>query len=180
MSDDLVTLRPVLEDDLPVLDQFTMDPEMTGPFQWQGWSDPGRWRRRWAENGLLSEDGGQLMVVSGPERLGFVAWRKITNWRTSYCWNMGIQLLPKARGHGVGTQAQRLLVQYLFAHTPVTRIEAETETTNIAEQRALEKSGFTSEGVARSIVFRDGRWRDNVRYSVLRDDVARAADSEVR
>jgi RimJ/RimL family protein N-acetyltransferase len=61
-------------------------------------------------------------------------------------------------------------VDYLFAHTLVVRLEADTETENIAEQRALEKSGFTREGVLRSTVFRDGQWRDVVRYSVLRGD----------
>jgi hypothetical protein len=30
MSDDLVMLRPVLENDLPMLEQFLMDPEATG------------------------------------------------------------------------------------------------------------------------------------------------------
>ncbi|MGI3201592.1 GNAT family N-acetyltransferase [Streptomyces sp. GLT-R25] len=74
----------------------------------------------------------------------------------------------------MGTRAQRLLVEYLFAHTQVVRIEADTEVENIAEQRALEKAGFTREGVLRSVGFRDGRWRDGVRYSVLRDDVAPA------
>ncbi|MEV0223154.1 GNAT family protein [Streptomyces sp. NPDC050704] len=167
-----VILRPVVEDDLPMLDRFLTDPESTGPFQWQGWSDPGRWRRRWALDGLLGDDGGQLMVAAGADRLGFVAWRKDVTSRNSYCWNIGAQLLPEVRGRGVGTTAQRLLVRYLFAHTPVVRIEADTEVENIAEQRALEKSGFTREGVLRSIVFRDGQWRDVVRYSVLRDDKA--------
>jgi RimJ/RimL family protein N-acetyltransferase len=88
-------------------------------------------------------------------------------------------LLPDGRGRGVGTQAQRLLVRYLFAHTPVVRLEADTETENIAEQRALEKSGFTREGVLRSAVFRDGQWRDVVRYSVLRDEIALDESPEV-
>ncbi|MFB6962436.1 GNAT family N-acetyltransferase [Streptomyces sp. NPDC056309] len=172
MSDDPVILRPVSEDDLSVLERFLTDPEATGPFQWLGWSDPGRWRRRWAQDGLLSDDGGQLMVVADTDPLGFVAWRKVVTSRSSYCWNIGAQLLPDGRGRGVGTQAQRLLVRYLFAHTPVVRLEADTETENIAEQRALEKSGFVREGVLRSTVFRDGQWRDIVRYSVLRDDIA--------
>ncbi|MFD4550160.1 GNAT family N-acetyltransferase [Streptomyces sp. NPDC058466] len=71
----------------------------------------------------------------------------------------------------MGTEAQRQLVRYLFAHTLVMRIEADTQTDNIAEQRALEKAGFTREGVLRSVVFRDGRWRDGVKYSILRDDI---------
>ncbi|MET7324924.1 GNAT family protein [Streptomyces sp. NPDC005549] len=171
MSDDPVILRPVVEDDLWVLERFLTDPEATGPFQWLGWSDPGRWRRRWAQDGLLSDDGGQLMVTTGTDRLGFVAWRKVVTSRNSYCWNIGAQLLPDGRGRGVGTQAQWLLVRYLFAHTPVVRLEADTETENIAEQRALEKSGFAREGVLRSLVFRDGQWRDIVRYSMLRDEI---------
>ncbi|MDJ0343652.1 GNAT family protein [Streptomyces sp. H10-C2] len=36
----------------------------------------------------------------------------------------------------------------------------------------MEKSGFTREGVLRSFAFRDGRWRDVVHFSVLRDDIA--------
>ncbi|MFE0801914.1 GNAT family N-acetyltransferase [Streptomyces sp. NPDC058812] len=172
MSDDPVILRPAAEDDLSVLERFLTDPEAAGPFQWLGWSDPGRWRRRWAQDGLLGDDGGLLMVVSGADPLGFVAWRKVVTSRNSYCWNIGAQLLPEARGRGAGTRAQRLLVEYLFAHTPVVRLEADTETRNIAERRALEKSGFTREGVLRSTVFRNGRWRDVVRYSVLREDMA--------
>jgi RimJ/RimL family protein N-acetyltransferase len=169
-DDETVILRPVREDDLPVLETFLTDPEAGGPFQWYGWTDVKRYRRRWSENGLLADDGGQLMVTTGAEGHGVVAWRKITVSATSYHWNIGIQLLPQARGRGIGTQAQRLLVRYLFAHTPVVRIEADTERENVAEQRALEKAGFRREGVLRSVAFRDGRWRDGVLYSVLRDE----------
>jgi RimJ/RimL family protein N-acetyltransferase len=174
MSVDQVTLRPVAEHDLPVLDRFRREPEIAGPFQWFGWWNLGRWQRMWAENGLITDDSGHLMVVRDAGQLGFVAWRKITVTTSAFYWNIGIGLLPDARGKGVGTEAQRQLVHYLFAHTPVQRIEADTDVGNTAEQRALEKAGFTREGVLRGIVFRDGQWRDLVRYAVLRDDFARA------
>jgi len=174
MSVDQLTLRPVAEDDLAVMERFLVEPETSGPFQWFGWWNIGRWRRQWAENGLLSDDAGHLMVVRDDERLGFVAWRKMSTTKSAYYWNIGIGLLPEARGKGVGTEAQRQLVHYLFAHTVVTRIEADTEAENLPEQRALEKVGFTREGVLRSFVFRDGQWRDCVRYSILRDDVSPA------
>jgi len=172
MSIDEVTLRPVTEDDLPVMELYLTDPRTAAPFQWFGYRDPGRWRREWAENHLLGDDKGHLMVVRGDEPLGFVAWRKLQPAWNSFHWNIGIGLVPEARGNGVGTEAQRQLVRYLFAHTVAVRVEADTEAENIAEQRALEKAGFTREGVRRSIVFRDGEWRDGVVYSILRDDVA--------
>jgi RimJ/RimL family protein N-acetyltransferase len=63
------------------------------------------------------------------------------------------------------------MVRYLFAYTQVNRIEAITESTNIAEQRALDKAGFTREGVLRGATYRAGRWHDQIIYSVLRDEV---------
>ncbi|MGW4891753.1 GNAT family N-acetyltransferase [Kitasatospora sp. NPDC004240] len=171
MSDTSVSLRPILEHDLSTLERFLLEPEATEPYQWFGWADPGRWRRGWAENGLLGDDSAQLAVVTGEELHGFVGWRRITVTRISYYWSAGILLLPESRGRGIGTRAQQLLVRYLFAHTPVVRIEADTDVENLAEQRALEKSGFIREGVSRKAVFRGGHWRDSVRYSVLREDL---------
>jgi RimJ/RimL family protein N-acetyltransferase len=101
-----VTLRPVREDDLPMLEELTQDPQKTGEFEWFRWSDLRRWRRGWDENGLIGPDGGTLAVVLDDQRLGLVNWRRqqITV-PSSYCWEIGIVLLPDARGHGYGTQA---------------------------------------------------------------------------
>jgi RimJ/RimL family protein N-acetyltransferase len=165
-----VTLRPVAEADLPVMEQLTWDPETSGEFASFGWFDTRMWRRGWAENELIGDDSGALMVVSGEERLGFVNWRRRPTSPSAYCWTMGIAMLPEARGRGYGTRAQRLLARYLFAHTPAHRIEAATEVDNIAEQKALERAGFTREGVMRGIGWRDGAWRDGVTYSLLRTD----------
>jgi RimJ/RimL family protein N-acetyltransferase len=166
-----IRLRPVSEEDLALLYRLFSDPAATSEYEWHGWLDPQRLRRQWEENRLLGEDGGKLMVVLGDDTLGFVAWRKRSTGFRSFCWDLGITLAPDARGHGHGTAAQRLLTRYLFAHTQVTRIGAETEITNIAEQRALEKAGFTREGVLRSVMFRDGQWHDGVTYSILRHEV---------
>jgi RimJ/RimL family protein N-acetyltransferase len=168
--DGQVALRPPSEDDLAMLEELTQDPEQAGEFDWFGWFDRRRWRRGWDENGLLGPDGGTLIVVGGGDRLGLVIWRKHQTTPAGYCWEIGIALLPHARGRGYGTQAQRLLARYLFAHTTVHRIWAGIEVDNIAERRALEKAGFTREGVTRGAGWRDGTWRDGVIYSLLRTD----------
>ncbi|MDN3353953.1 GNAT family protein [Actinomadura sp. DC4] len=167
-----LALRPVGENDLAVLERLTQDPESSGEFAWFGWTDPYRYRRRWAEDGLLSDDDGALMVRRGDERLGFVVWHRRQTGRASHCLSVGIGMLPEARGRGYGTEAQRLLVRYLFAHTTVHRIEADTEVDNLAEQKALERAGFSREGVLRAFGWRDGAWRDGVVYGVLRTDPA--------
>ena len=95
------------------------------------------------------------------------------NWRTvggTGNFEIGIFLFPQFRGRGIGTEAQRQLVDYLFATTPLHRIQAGTEVDNIAEQKALERVGLQREGMARGLYFRDGQWRDSVLYGLLRDD----------
>ena len=167
---DHIALRLVREEDIALLGNLLQDPEMTGEFGWFGWRDVRRWRRGWDENGLIGTDGGTLIVHRLGETLGLVNWRRHQTTPASHNWEIGIALVPEARGHGYGTQAQRLLVRYLFAHTTVHRIWAATEVGNIAEQKALEKAGFTREGVQRGTGWRDGAWRDGVIYSLLRTD----------
>jgi RimJ/RimL family protein N-acetyltransferase len=167
-----VTIRPVGEDDLPLFQDIMHDPERLGEFEWSGWHDRHRWRREWDKNGLLGEDSGFFFVIRGDERLGILNFRRQGPGPTGRFWEIGIVLLPEARGHGYGTLAQRALVRYLFAHTPVNRIEAWTDFDNIAEQRSLEQAGFTREGVRRGAGWRAGAWRDVVLYGILRPEAA--------
>jgi RimJ/RimL family protein N-acetyltransferase len=85
--------------------------------------------------------------------------------------NIGISLAPAARGRGIGSRAQRLLAEHLFATTDVTRVEASTDVANTAEQRALERAGFTREGVIRSAQERVDGLHDLVGYAILRWEV---------
>lgn len=167
MSDEL-TLRPVQDEDFAVVERLTADPEAAGEFEWFGWRDNRVVRQRWEQNRLLAPERGMLIAEVAGELAGFVFWRRARERASSYCFAIGIALVPEMQGRGYGTAAQRALAQYLFLHTPVNRIEAETEEGNLAEQRALEKAGFTREGVQRSTVFRAGQWRNGVTYSILR------------
>lgn len=89
----------------------------------------------------------------------------------SRCLIIGITLRAEHRGRGIGTAAQRQLIELLFRHCPVHRIEASTELENIAEQRALKSAGLHREGVLRNALWRDGAYRDEVLYAVLRTDL---------
>jgi RimJ/RimL family protein N-acetyltransferase len=90
----------------------------------------------------------------------------------SMAWNFGIDIVPGAQGKGHGSEAQRLLAVWLFENTDANRVEASTDIDNIAEQRALEKAGFTREGTTRGAQYRAGRYRDLITYARVRDDPA--------
>jgi RimJ/RimL family protein N-acetyltransferase len=123
---------------------------------------------------LRNGTNGALIVelVADGTAIGSVSWRREMygpNPESAAC-NFGIELLPAARGKGYGTEAQALLVAYLFTTTGVNRVEASTDVDNVAEQRALEKAGLLREGVARGAQYRAGAWHDLVIYARLRDD----------
>jgi len=173
MDTDLA-LRPVAEEDLPFLERLTQDPATAWEYAWAGWRDLRRFRKEWAEDRLVGDDGGVLLIARGDERIGFVSWFQV-DFAPSYYWSIGIGLLPEARGKGYGTQAHLLLTRYLFAHTTVHRIEGVTEAENLAEQRVMEKAGFTREGVMRGVFWRDGGYGDGAVYSLMRTDPAAGA-----
>ena len=165
-----VILRPIQEGDLDDLCRYSTDPDAGGEFEWTGFKDPKALRRRWEDDGWLGAEHGRLAVVSAGSFAGDVSYKDQSQGVSKGAiYEIGIALFPEHRGHGVGTTAQRLLVQYLFDHTPAHRLQAYTEVENIPEQRALEKAGFVREGVVRQIIFRAGAWRDSILYALLRD-----------
>jgi RimJ/RimL family protein N-acetyltransferase len=163
-------LRPFTEPDLDRLDEMFDDPEAIGIFNWGGFRDRSVWRKRFADNRLLDGERNALMVDLAGTGLGFVSWANSATGHSG-CFDFGISLWPDARGKGYGTTAQLLLARYLFAHHQVNRIQAFTEIGNVAEQRSLEKAGFVREAVLKGLYFRDGEWRDEVLYRMVRSEL---------
>jgi RimJ/RimL family protein N-acetyltransferase len=169
----MTALRRLELGDVEVLEQQYAGPEIAGEHGWMGFSMPGRLRKRFEDNEVLREDGGILAVVDDAgELVGELSWIRVFNGPPpqGYCWNIGIWIRPEHRGKGHGAEAQRLGAAYLFEHYYLERVEAGTEVGNVGEQRALEKAGFTREGVLRRACFRGGEWRDMVVYSKLRGE----------
>jgi RimJ/RimL family protein N-acetyltransferase len=167
-----VRLRPVRAADLAALaDGHSREAD---PWNWFRHTSDGTLHRHFSD-GMISEEAGTLAVESPEGALaGTVSWFAVQHGPTAACraLNIGISLLPGQRGRGYGAAAQRALAEYLFATTLVERIEAETDVENVAEQRALERAGFTREGVLRHAQFHVGLWRDTVIYSVLRAEIS--------
>lgn len=121
----------------------------------------------------LPPGSGSLVVTDGDDvLLGSVGWHPVTYGPNagSRALDIGISLHAAHRGHGHGSRAQRMLADYLFATTPVHRVQASTDLRNVAEQKALERAGFRREGVLRGAQWRRGRHHDLVSYARVRTD----------
>jgi len=122
-----VRLRPFAEPDLEVFDRFAVDPALSEPFEWVGFTPPGGYRKRWEQDGLLGSAPYCLAVVTIDDNAiaGWVDWRETAR-PGSGAWEIGVLIVPEMRGRGVGAAAQRLLVEYLFSTTTAFRIWAAT------------------------------------------------------
>ena len=83
---------------------------------------------------------------------------------------IGYSLVPNERGKGNGTEAVEIMVDYLFLSKNIMRVQACTDTRNLASQKVLEKAGFKKEGTMRKYLFVRGQLRDACLYSVLREE----------
>jgi RimJ/RimL family protein N-acetyltransferase len=166
-----ITLRPIQEDELSLLYGLYRDPAFAAT-NWYGFRTVAALARDHAENELLGDDVGRLMVQADGAAAGMVSYsRGRYSIRGDY-FEIGCAMFPEFRGRGIGWRAQALLTAYVFEHFPVHRVQAGTQRENVAEQKALLKAGFQLEGVVRAAEFRAGQWRDCLLYSRLRDDPA--------
>jgi len=131
-------------------------------------------REALARGPLRDEHNGVLLIerVEDGFLIGTVGWRRVRYGPNpeSDAWQIGIDLVLEARGQGHGSTAQRMLADHLFATTALNRVEASTDVDNLAEQRSLEKAGFTREGVNRAAQYRGGTYHDLVLYARLRSN----------
>jgi RimJ/RimL family protein N-acetyltransferase len=87
------------------------------------------------------------------------------------CAEFGIALGDVAsQNRGFGTEATALTVRYGFEVLNLNRIALGVLADNARARRAYEKAGFVQEGVLRQAFYRHGRWIDEVRYAILRDE----------
>lgn len=169
-----VRLRDVTIDDADLLDAWAADPVARGDFNDFGMPHNPLNREDLGRGPLRDARKGELVVErrSDGKPVGTVGWHLVRYGPNdaSGAWNIGISLVPEGRGQGLGSEAQRLLADYLFATTPLDRVEASTDVENLPEQRSLEKAGFIREGVLRGVQFRAGARHDLVNYARLRTD----------
>ncbi len=172
-SADRVRLRDLRLEDADMLDQWNADlePDSFNDFGPRPPVD----REALARGPFRNDRNGMVIIerIADGRPIGTVGWRRVMVYGpspSSDAWQIGIELIAAARGTGLGTDAQRLVADYLFAATDLNRVEASTDVANAAEQRALEKAGYAREGVIRRAQFRSGAYHDLAYYSRLRDD----------
>jgi len=71
---------------------------------------------------------------------------------------------------GFGSDAMRVRTRFAFETLGLHRLNSAARIDNLGSQRALEKAGYKREGIARKVIFHEGRWHDTVLYGILDED----------
>lgn len=173
MVGDRVQIRPVRRDDLEILESWVNDIEIEGVFNDFGFEGFEGMAASFEKSGLIDDQQATIIIETlAGEIVGGLSYYQAVYGPKSFhrVYGIGLHVVPDHRGKGYGTEAQKLLADYLFSTYPIARVEASTDIENTAEQRSLEKAGFTREGVLRKAQWRRGDWHDLVVYSKLRGE----------
>lgn len=162
----IVNLRIMEKEDLPQFSEWLNTPEFTGEY------NPLRQSSKTETEKILEsplEMKPFFIEKKDGTRVGFIAHFYVLHIAGKQL-EIGYSLAPSERGKGYGTEAVRLMVDYLFLSKENERIQAQVDPKNIASQRILEKNGFKKEGKLRKNFFMRGEWRDALIYSILRGE----------
>jgi [ribosomal protein S5]-alanine N-acetyltransferase len=91
------------------------------------------------------------------------------NWKNSTCY-VGISIHKDYQKQGYGSDAMKVLVNFIFEFININKIKLEVFSFNPVAIRSYEKCGFKTEGVLRSEVFRFGTFHDLHVMGILRSD----------
>lgn len=83
---------------------------------------------------------------------------------------IGYWLAAPFRGQGIMSAVIGHLTEYLFATSPLVRIEAWVYAHNPASARALKKVGFQQEGFARKFAKKDGQFIDAILLAKIKSE----------
>jgi len=161
-----VNLRIVEKEDLPLLAEWFSNSEVSGEY-----------------NPLhqMSKTEAEKMHETPNERKPFIVEKKdgskigfVTHFYVLHpagkLLEIGYSLVPNERGKGYCTEAVETMLDYLFLSRETMRVQACTDTRNLASQKVLEKAGFKKEGIMRKYLFIRGQLRDSIAYSILREE----------
>jgi RimJ/RimL family protein N-acetyltransferase len=162
-------LRPFTDGDADALFALHSSPTVL-----RYWDAP-PWRERvCAERFLtacrqMAEDGtGARLALDRVPDGAFLGWCSLKRWNPQHrSASLGYCFEEAAWGHGYATEAAGALLRWAFDTLDLNRVQAETDTRNVASARVLEKLGFVREGTLREDCVVDGEVSDSWVYGLI-------------
>lgn len=163
-------LRPFADADANAL--FTLHSSAHVLRYWDSppWSTRERADRFIAVCRQMAEEGtGARLAVDRVADGAFIGWCGLNAFNPDYrSASLGYCYDDAAWGHGYATEVARAVLLWAFDTMDLNRVQAETDTRNVASASVLEKLGFVREGTLREDCVVDGEVSDSWVYGLIR------------
>jgi RimJ/RimL family protein N-acetyltransferase len=171
---DRLRLRAFEPDDLSALHAYLNYPELTGR-RYISWRSPGELPlskeqvenllKRWSER----EKEFHLAVTFRDDDT--IVGHANCDWGwDSHCPEVDLVISPAYQFQGYGTEVLKLLLDYLFNHTPAHSVGSGMASWNQVAFEFAMKNGFTHSGTMRRVGFWDGQFFDWLGVDILRPE----------
>ena len=157
-----VNLKIVERDDLVVLREWDNNVDFIGEFERLQQETRADLERTYDS---LKDEQWFFIEKKNGKKVGYIA-----HFLSAGETEIGYSIVPEERNKGYVSEAIQLIVDYLFLAKGIVRIQAKSDPENAASWKALEKAGFTREGILRKTFYCRGEWRDDCMYSLLREE----------
>lgn len=163
-------LRPFTDDDADQLYVLHSSADVMRYWDSPRWDDPASAQRFVATCRRIADEGtGARVALDRAADGAFVGWCALTEWDPDFrSASLGYALDPAAWGRGYATEAAHALLEWAFDALDLNRVQAETDTRNVASARVLQKVGFVREGTLREQCVVDGDVSDTWVFGLLR------------
>lgn len=170
MENDRILLKPVEEQDLPLLLELRWDEVLTDYLI----HDPISMthQKHWFEN--LYKNGDVALSIFYKEddllkHIGLIGLYNFNHRHRRATWK-SLRILPEYQGKGIAVEASRMLLDYGFNTLNLHKITSDSFEDNAAILNLLEKLGFKKEGVLVEHYFHQGKYKNAIIHSILRED----------
>lgn len=163
-------LRPFTDTDADALFALHSNAHVLRYWDSAPWTEPARAQLFLATCRQMEEQGsGARLAMERSSDGTFLGWCGLSRWNPEYrSASLGYCLEESAWGQGYATEATGALLQWAFDTLDLNRVQAETDTRNLASMRVLEKLGFVPEGTLREDCVVNGEVSDSHVFGLLR------------
>lgn len=165
-----ITLRAIEESDIEFIRDLVNDPVMESTIV--GWAYPisQRDQENWFRNFSNSDKMIRYIIETNDgERIGLTGLRNI-DWKNGTIQDGGIRIIKKNQSKGIGSQCFRLMQKYVFEELRLHRYTISAFDDNIPSIKCIEKAGFIREGIEREAIFKGGKYKNVITFSILSTD----------
>lgn len=164
-----VVLRPFNGEDFPFIEECLKDPEvlkLTGSS-----SDFDRESiLKWYTSRNEQTDRLDLAIVDQSQ--GILVGEAVVNLydKNSHSMNFRILIGPRGRNRGLGTEATKLVIDYIFKNTTLNQLTLSVFDFNPRAKYVYEKVGFVINSIDKNDLEFEGDWIDSINMKLTREN----------